>query len=317
MFKWASFAVLVVGTAVLALVFRAMMPMPAPASSASNRIQQGTRVVMLGTGNPNADPERSGPAVAVVAGTRSYLIDAGPGVVRRASAAAARRAIPALLAERLQVVFLTHLHSDHTVGLPDLMLSPWTLGRTTPLLVVGPPGTRHMVEKLREAYAEDVRVRLDGLEPANRTGHEVTVREVAPGEVYRDANVRVTALQVPHGSWKSALAYRFDTADRSVVVSGDTGPSREIAAFCGGCDVLVHEVYSIDRFATRPPEWRKYHAAFHTSTRELAGIATAARPKLLILYHQLFWGASDADLEAEIRRGYTGAVSSAKDLGVY
>jgi ribonuclease BN (tRNA processing enzyme) len=107
---------------------------------------------MLGTGTPNADPERSGPAVAVVRAGRSYLIDAGPGVVRRAAAAAAATVADSALQPRnLRTLFLTHLHSDHTVGLPDLILSAWTLEREVPLEIYGPPGTQAMVDHLLAA----------------------------------------------------------------------------------------------------------------------------------------------------------------------
>src|SRR5690348_15669330 len=129
-----------------------------------------TRVVMLGTGSPNADPERSGPAVAVVVGDAAYLVDAGPGIVRRAAKAARDDSIAALAAPRLRRVFLTHLHSDHTTGLPDLIFSPWVLGRTAPLDVFGPHGTKRMVDLLEQAYSEDVDIRLHGGEPSNKTG---------------------------------------------------------------------------------------------------------------------------------------------------
>ena len=296
--------------ALLALAPLAAVPDQAPAAPA------GTRVVMLGTGTPNADPERSGPAVAVVANGHAYLVDAGPGIVRRAAAAAAR-GDSALQARKLDVVFLTHLHSDHTLGLPDLMLSPWVLERTAPLRVFGPPGTRAMVEHLGAAYAVDVAMRLDGGEPSNRTGWRAEPREIDQGEVYRDANVTVTAFRVKHGTWPVALGYRFATADRVIVVSGDTAPADAIVEQCRGCDVLVHEVRSEARLATRPAEWQAYHRAFHTSTAELAELATRARPKLLVLYHQLYWGATDDDLLREVRARYDGAVVSARDLGVY
>jgi ribonuclease BN (tRNA processing enzyme) len=276
-----------------------------------------TRVVMLGTGTPNADPDRSGPAVAVVRGADAYLVDAGPGVVRRA-AAARRDGIEALAADRLRVVFLTHLHSDHTLGLPDLILSPWVLERQAPLEVYGPPGTRAMVDHLLAAYDADVRNRLDGLEPANETGWKVTVHEVSPGVVLRRGDVTVRAFAVPHGDWRHAFGYRFETPDRTIVVSGDTRASDAVVAACAGCDVLVHEVYSAERFATRPAEWQRYHARAHTSTTELAALARRARPGALVLYHQLFWGTTDDALVAEVRKaGYEGRVVSARDLGVY
>ncbi len=275
-----------------------------------------TQVVLLGTGTPNADPDRSGPGVAVVVRSRAYLVDCGPGIVRRA-AAAARKGIPALEADKLGIVFVTHLHSDHTLGLPDLILTPWVLERRTPLELYGPPGVRAMAEHLLAAYRKDIRIRLEGLEPDKHQGYRVNAHEIVPGVVYRDSNVVVTAFAVPHANWRQAFGYRFETPDRVIVISGDTRPSEAIVAACDGCDVLVHEVYSAERFKTRPPEWQRYHADAHTSTVELAAIAARARPKLLVLYHQLFWGASDEDLVREVQRGYSGPVVSGKDLDIF
>lgn len=278
------------------------------------------RLVLLGTGTPNADPERSGPSVAVVVGDRSYLVDAGPGVVRRAARAARDLGIDALRPQGLGRVFITHLHSDHTVGLPDLLLTPWVLDRLEPLDVFGPAGTEHMMDRIVEAWAADIDIRTNGLEPrdANRDAYMPRTVEVAPGVVYEDETVVVRAYGVPHGSWESALAYRFETSDRTIVVSGDTAPSHQVVEACSGCDVLLHEVYSAERFATRPPEWQRYHASFHTSTVELAELAARARPALLVLYHQLFWGTDDEGLVRELRdAGYTGAVVSGRDLDVF
>jgi len=275
-----------------------------------------TQVVMLGTGTPNADPDRSGPAVAVIAGGRAYLVDAGPGIVRRA-VASAQRGVRALEPSRLSIVFVTHLHSDHTVGLPDLMLTPWVLERHDPLEVYGPPGIKAMTDHLLEAYAEDIRIRQSGLEPEKSEGYEVNAHEIVEGEVYRDSNVTVTAFAVPHANWEHAFGYRFEARDRVIVISGDTRPSEAVARACNGCDVLVHEVYSSRGFKNRPLAWQRYHADAHTSTEQLASIATWAHPKLLVLYHQLFWGETDEDLVKEVRKGYKGAVVSARDLEVY
>jgi ribonuclease BN (tRNA processing enzyme) len=275
-----------------------------------------TQVVMLGTGTPNADPDRSGPAVAVIAGGRAYLVDSGPGIVRRA-VASAQRGVRALEPSRLSIVFVTHLHSDHTVGLPDLMLTPWVLERHDPLEVYGPPGIKAMTDHLLEAYAEDIRIRQSGLEPEKSEGYKVNAHEIAEGEVYRDSNVTVTAFAVPHANWEHAFGYRFEARDRVIVISGDTRPSEAVARACNGCDVLVHEVYSSRGFKNRPLAWQRYHADAHTSTDQLASIATWAHPKLLVLYHQLFWGETDEDLVKEVRKGYKGAVVSARDLEVY
>jgi len=273
-----------------------------------------TEVVLLGTGTPNADPDRSGPAVAVVVGNDVYLVDAGPGVVRRAELASRRDSIPALEAKNLRRVFLTHLHSDHTVGLPDLIFSPWVLGRTAPIEIFGPSGTRRMVNLLEQAYSEDVAIRLKGGEPSNKTGYAAIAHDAAPGVVYRDSNVTVTAFTVLHGKWEQAFGYRFETRDRSIVVSGDTRPSDAVVRACNGCDVLVHEVYSAARLKTREPEWQAYHRAYHTSGDELGAIAARAKPKLLVLYHQLYWGDTDDGLLREVRSHYNGAVVAGQDL---
>ena len=277
---------------------------------------RGTHLVLLGTGTPNADPDRSGPAVAVVVNGAAYLVDAGPGVVRRA-AAAARRGIPALAAPRLDRVFLTHLHSDHTVGLPDLLLTPWVLERERPLEVYGPRGTTEMARHLVLAYDADIRRRIDGLQPQNATGYAINAHEITPGVIYRDGNVTVTAVPVQHEEWPEAYGYRFESADRVIVISGDCRPSETLVAACAGCDILLHEVYSDAGFAGRPPEWQRYHASAHTSATELAALATRARPRLLVLYHQLLWGSTPERVLTEIAAGYRGAVSYGDDLDVF
>ncbi|MGH9837336.1 MAG: MBL fold metallo-hydrolase [Blastocatellia bacterium] len=279
-----------------------------------------TQVVLLGTGTPNADPDRSGPAVAVVVNDVPYVVDCGPGVVRRA-AAAARNGVKGLSVERLRRLFLTHLHSDHTIGYPDFIFTPAVLERDAPVEVFGPRGTRAMNDHIFKAFAEDLRIRLRGLEPAKPRGYEVRVTEVrskhGAGVIYRDANLTVKAIPVKHGSWKHAYGYRFETPDRTIVISGDCAPSESLIEACNGCDVLVHEVYSTAGFARRPPEWQRYHSNFHTSSKELAAIASKAKPGLLVLYHQLFWGTTPAQLVEEVRQGYAGKVVSGNDLDVY
>ena len=285
--------------------------------SAAPHGQSRSRVVMLGTGTPNADPERFGPAVAIVVDDAAYLVDFGVGVVRRA-AASERSGVTALTATNLKLAFATHLHSDHTLGLADLILSPWILERDTPLTVYGPRGLRAMANHLVAAYADDLRVRTTGGEPTHRYDpHLVRVHEIAPGVIYRDDRVTVTAFAVKHGGWPQAFGYRFKTPDRTIVISGDTGPNSRIEDQCQQCDVLVHEVYSEAGFARRPTEWQAYHSRYHTSTRELGAIASRARPGLLVLYHQLIWGSTEDELLAEVRSAYDGKVVSAHDLDVY
>ncbi len=275
-----------------------------------------TQVVLLGTGTPNPDPDRSGPSVAIVVGDTPYLVDFGPGVVRRA-AAAQRMGVRALAMPKLTKAFVTHLHSDHTAGYPDLIFTPWVLEREQPLEVYGPKGLKAMTNHVLKAYQEDIHIRLNGLEPANETGYKVKVTEIKAGVIYSDQNVKVTAFRVNHGSWPEAFGYRFDTPDRSIVISGDCAPSESVVTNCNGCDVLIHEVYSQAGFQTRTPVWQRYHSTFHTSTRELGEIATKAKPGLLILYHQLFWGTSEEKLVDEVNQFYKGRVVSGSDLAVY
>jgi len=275
-----------------------------------------TRVVLLGSGTPNAEPDRSGTAVAVVVGETPYIVDFGPGVVRRASAAY-QEGIAGLEVSKLTTAFLTHLHSDHTTGYPDLIFTPWVLGRDRPLTVFGPRGLKAMTEHILEAYKEDIDVRINGLEPINTQGYRVDVHEIEPGVVYQDSNVTVRAFPVHHGAWDEAFGYRFETPDRVVVVSGDRTPRVDIASHCLGCDVLVHEVYSVKGFETRPAEWQAYHADSHTSSIELGKLAARVQPKILVLYHQLLWGAKPQDVLDEIRQVYDGTVIYGNDLDVF
>ena len=272
--------------------------------------------MLLGTGTPNPDPDRMGPAVAVVVNGTAYLVDAGAGVMRRAEQAR-RAGVEALDARRIGLVFLSHLHSDHTIGLPDLIHTGWVAGRERALQLFGPPGTSAMAKHLTEAYGADIANRKAGLQPHTPEGWRVEATEVTGGPVFRDSNVTVTAIPVPHDGWAVSLAYRFETRDRVVVISGDTRPSGALVEACNGCDLLIHEVYSVKGFAARSPDWQRYHADAHTSASELAALAARARPKRLVLYHQLYWGTTDEELLAEVRKSYAGVVVSGKDLGIY
>ncbi len=275
-----------------------------------------TRIVLLGTGTPNADPEHSGPAIAIVVNDTPYLVDCGPGIVRR-TAEAFQSGIDGLKIENLKTLFVTHLHSDHTAGYPDLIFTPWVLGREEPLEVYGPMGIAEMTEHILAAYRQDIRVRLEGLEPVNDSGYRVNTHNIKPGIIYKDTNVTVEAFAVKHGLWPEAYGFVFTTADRKIVISGDTVPAETIVEKCNGCDVLIHEVYSAVHFEKRPEEWKKYHSSAHTSTYELAELASRAKPELLILYHQLFWGSTEEELLSEITERYDGKVVSGKDLDVY
>ena len=189
------------------------------------------------------------------------------------------------------------------------------MGRRSPLEIYGPPGTEAMAEHLLAAYAEDIRERLEGPEPTSASGCRAQATEIEPGPIYEDRNVAVEAFAVDHGTWP-AFGYRFETLDRTIVISGDTASPHENVEAYQGCDVLIHEVQSSAGLARRSTAWRRYHARYHTAARELAQVASQARPGLLVLYHQLFHGVTERQLLAEVLDGYDGLVVSGRDLDV-
>jgi ribonuclease BN (tRNA processing enzyme) len=312
-------AFVVVGVAWLAVATARDGSAQQPAGTAAT---SATKVVLLGTGTPAATPDRSGPATAIVVNDTAYLVDFGPGVVRRASAAATSRGIAALQPTRLRLAFATHLHSDHTVGYPDLIFSPWTLGRRVPLEVYGPAGIKAMTTHLLEAYRADIETRTNA-EGNQRTfpdGYKVNAHEVGAGIVFKDDNVTVTAYPTKHAM--ESYGYRFDSRDRSIVVSGDTNPTQATVDACRGCDVLIHEVHTDAWLAARPEAggappgtFRRFSEQFHTTTSELAKLAQAAKPRLLILYH--YNSRSFEELQADMMKHYAGHFVIGRDLDVY
>ncbi len=279
-----------------------------------------TRVVMLGSGNPNPDPNHQGPGVAIVVNEQAYLIDFGTGIVRQAAALTPQYggSINALNAKQLNIAFLTHLHADHTIGLPDLIFTPWIMGRDKPLKIIGPEGVKNMTTKVLEAYQEDIRYRLYGLEPANNQGWRVEAHEIQKeGIVYEDSLVTVEAFNVSHGTWPQCFGFRFTTPDRVVVISGDTSPSKNLVKWAKGADVLVHEVYYNEGWTKKTEFWKEYHQANHTSTFELAEIAQQVQPKLLVCYHTLYWGGNELDILSEINSKYPGVVVIGQDGMIY
>ncbi len=270
----------------------------------------GTKIILLGTGTPNPSSERSGPATAIVVNGTPYLVDFGPGVIRRAAAAGIRP-------RTIRHAFATHLHSDHTAGLPDILFSAWTLGRDVPLELYGPPGIQAMAERVHKAWEQDIDIRINGLEPTNTEGHKVNAHDVLPGLIYEDENVKVTAFQIDHGNWKHAYGYRFETAGRTIVISGDTTYSPNLVKHSKGADVLIHEAYYTKGLKKRRPEWKRYHSAFHTSAVDVGRIAAEAKVGMVLLHHVLWMGGTEEQIIAEVKQHYDGKVVVGKDLGVY
>ena len=302
-----------IGWTVLASVF-VVLAAALCAAQPQTPVPSRTQVVFLGTGAPPANPDRSGPATAIVVNGVAYLVDLGPGVVRRANAAAIAKRIDALEPTKLRVAFITHLHSDHTVGYPDLIFTPWSLGRREPIDVYGPPGIKSMTEYLIEAYRVDIETRgnPNGQERDYPDGYRVNAHEITTGVIYRDPNVTVTAFPTKHAM--ESYGYRFDTADRSIVISGDTNPTQATIDACRGCDVLIHETQAF--LATRSTVSSEFGEKYHTTPAQMADLAREAKPKLLLIYHQ-GGGAAVDGLFDDLRSRYSGLFAIARDLDVF
>lgn len=320
-----------------ALVFALIsFPVVTVAQQAPSERLSGTKIVLLGTGTPVPDPDRSGPATAIVVGNTAYLVDFGPGVVRRAESAALRTRIPALDPGNLKVAFVTHLHSDHTSGYPDLILGGWTSGRTVPLEVYGPTGLQSMTDHILAAYRVDIETRTnpDGNQRRFPDGWKVHAHEIKSGVIYKDDKVTVTAFATKHAM--ESYGYRFDTPDRSIVISGDTNPVEATINACNGCDVLIHDAQPLELLAKMPESIQSFVAKYHTTTEQLAELAKKAKPKLLVIYHTVSFppgiapprllppkGSADAlyaspeMLTKEIGSRYSGKFVIGRDLDVF
>jgi len=268
-----------------------------------------TKIILLGTGTHVLDSDRMGPSLAIQYEEEIIIFDAGPGLIRRAKKSELNQKL-------LKVLFLSHLHSDHTSGLPDFMFTPSVLGRPGPVKIYGPPGTRDMVENIEKAYAQDVHIRVHGNEQGKAKNYVYEVIEIESGKIYEENKFQILPFLVEHGEWPS-FGFRITTPDRTIVYSGDTKPCDNIIKYSKRCDVLIHEVYGIADFQKDDLGWQKYHPRMHTSTIELAHIANEIKPDLLVLNHQLFFDNSESELLYQIKNLYEGRVVSGHDLDVF
>jgi len=270
-----------------------------------------TKLVILGSGTPEPSPFQSGCSLAIIVFDTSYIIDFGPGLVRKAAAMSPTYGgnIKGLERTNIRYAFLTHLHPDHTIGYPDLILTPWwAIGREKPLEVYGPNGITQMTDYILKAYGQ-----TNNQESLVNT-HEFTEE----GIIYQDKYVKVEAFPVLHipNSW----GFRFTTPDKVIVISGDTAPSEKVVEYSKGADLLVHEVYAkkgFDIMWANDEARQLWHKSNHTSAYELGEITREINPKLLVLYHIIYWGASEQDLIDEISEKYKGRFIVGKDLDVF
>jgi ribonuclease Z len=276
---------------------------------------QSFRVTLLGTGVPDPSPSRFSASTLIEAGDKKFLIDVGRGATIRLY----QLHIPL---SAIDTVFFTHYHSDHTIGLPDLLLTGWLpppyAHRTAPLHVVGPTGAKNLLAGLAIAYSADIKGREEDqhLPP---DGVAASVEEfTADGVVYDKDGVKVTAFAVEHGI-KPAFGYRIDYAGRSVLLSGDTNLNENVVKYGTGVDVLIHEVFAIKPELLKEPAFQKI-LSIHTTPEQAGSVFVRAHPRLAVYTHIAAFGTPQvpaprvADIVAETRLTYQGPLVVGEDL---
>lgn len=269
-------------------------------------------IVVLGDGTPLLSADRSGTSIGIVVRGTLYVFDAGPGVLRRIQEARERLGLGI---QQQGPVFVTHLHSDHTLGIPELLYYPGAPS----LRLLGPPGIQAMLTHLQEAWAEDRQIRSSSGMPSDQglatRVSAATAQEVHAGVVFADSNLTVKAFAVSHGAWPHAFGYRIEAPDRVIVISGDTRASDAVVKACNGCEVLFHAVYDAENSLTAPDS--VYFSRFHTNAREIGDLATRAGAGVVILYHQMLMGKRPMDLVRQVSARFRGPVIAARDLDIY
>lgn len=270
---------------------------------------QPMKVTLLGTGNPRPRIDRFGPSILVEAGKETLLFDCGRGATIRLSQAS----VPF---SSVTALFLTHLHSDHVVGLPDLWLTGWIMGRHVPLQVWGPTGTVDMLKGLEQAYAFDVHMRRDVDEQIPAQGAVLMGKDIGEGVVYENNGVKVTAFLVDHGPVRPALGFRVDYQGHAVVLSGDTRPSENLIKFSRGTDLLVHEVFDPEAYRevgnSLTPEQRKRVQEHHSTPEEAGTVFTKVAPRLAVYSH--IAPPDVPDVVPHTRKTYSGPLEVGEDL---
>ena len=267
------------------------------------------RVTLLGTGIPDPQPDRLGSSTLVEAGRERFLFDCGRCALQRLF----QTGTPV---HEVSHLFLSHLHSDHTVGIPDLWLTPWVMGRKVPFSVWGPIGTQKMMSKLEEAFEFDVQIRpVHDLLPPNAA--KIVARDVQEGVVYEKSGVKVIVFEVDHHPIKPSFGYRVEYGGKSVVLSGDTRFSENLIRFSAHADLLILNVAAARPEDLRDSDRLRSIMDLHLSPEEGGRIFERTKPKLAVYTHMVLFSVPVGEIVTRTRQTYTGPLEIGEDLMVF
>ena len=267
------------------------------------------RVVILGSGTPRLDIDRFSQSILVEAGNERLLFDTGRGTAIRLSQMNVNLS-------SVDNIFFTHLHSDHIVGFPDVLMTGWVYQREKTLNIYGPSGTKNFVDNIKDAFNEDIKIRLEKPEELKMPGLKTYVKEISDGLVYKSKNVEVHAINVDHGGGvEHAYGYKINYKDKSVVISGDTNYSEELVNAANDVDILIHEIAAAPSSLINKSEKVRGIMNYHTTPEELTKIINQTKAKFTVLNHVLLLGGitedrvlklikTNLDKDAEVMFGY-------------
>ncbi len=325
------FTGVVLGFAGFAFASAALAQNSAPSATAT--ASPDVRLITLGTtAGPLPRKDRAQSSNALIVNGTPYLIDAGDGVARRLVQAGVDFT-------KIGKVFITHNHGDHTMGVPNLISVEWQYNRREPIEFYGPPGTEEMVKAALVFVGVDAQIRLSETQ-VKPIESMVVARNVGTGQIYEDANVKVTAVENTHFQFKpgspaygkfKSYGYRFQVGDKSVVFTGDTGPSEAVTSLAKGADILVSETTSLDEIKARlekAGQWQKMNeqersgwythmSEEHMTPQDVGRMAAAADVKTVVMSHLSASGVDNDDYArfvAVVSKSYAGRIVVARDL---